>query len=169
MKKFIITFVTLFLFSTPSFTKSSSTTKSLSQIQMGNYIFSSKPVELTGSVLNLTVNRSARVSMRITYLKGEVRAIGSYDNKNLFGKFNVLGEVIYLSEGKEPSSLQFEGDLLLGNDGSGFPPGMKGHYVMTLSFNPSLIRGVYEVSNLAPYMPINQYGILDLEVIAPKK
>src|SRR5262245_16261570 len=88
-------------------------------------------IRLEGTVTNMTVGKSAGVKIQILFVDGRMRAIGAFDNKNLYGKFDLPGQVV--SKADESISLQFAGDLELGDDGSNFPKGTKVRIVMTLS------------------------------------
>lgn len=126
-----------------------------------------KKLELRGEVLNATVNQKASVTLQISFNKnGELNAVGSYDNVNLFGRFDVAGVVLPQCTA-DSVCMRFSGDLMLGEDGSGFPKGTTGSYVMDIAWNSNEISGVYHIFNL-PGIPYDQYGVLKLQEISRK-
>jgi hypothetical protein len=125
------------------------------------------PVEtiyLEGTVTNLSVGKTAKVRFRITVDGKSLRAKGGYDNKNLFGTFDVPGRVIHKTD--DTVSMQFSGDLEFGGDGSGAAPGTKMAYAMTLLISENKVRGVYRITPRVFASPEEeQYGTMDLKVV----
>ncbi len=92
-------------------------------------------VTLSGTGTNVTANLTTGVSMVINSEgDGSLRAVGAYDSINLFGRFNMPGKLLGNCRGLEAYCMQFEGDFLLGDDGSGYPSGTRKKYVMTSRF-----------------------------------
>ncbi len=117
--------------------------------------------EVTGKVTNVTVGKTTGVTMKITK-EGEAgyRAVGKYDSKKLFGRFNVPGKMLEADD--TGSCLQFKGDIEFGgNDGSGWPEGTKSAYVMSLYFTKKEVVGTYHISRLEG-IDYDQYGTMKL-------
>lgn len=121
-------------------------------------------IAISGQATNVTVNATSGVSFKITQdAQYTYRAQGSYDSKNLFGRFDVLGVRLPLCTGTRSICLQFIGEINLGGDGSGFPDGTKSSYVMSIVIEGQSAKGVYHIGVL-PGLQYEQYGILTATV-----
>lgn len=124
-----------------------------------------EPVEVIGVVTNVAFGVSEHVRMSVTQTDAKTyRAVGNYDCKTLFGRFDVPGTVIH-SEGND-RCVQFTGDIEIGgNDNSGVSEVLKLPYVMTLYFSQAGAKGVYHIGP-APSLGADfpQYGTMDLAV-----
>lgn len=127
--------------------------------------FSTEKITLNGVGTNVTVNKSAGVTMTISYQQNELLAKGKYDSKNLFGRFDLKGKFLPCF-GRGNLCMQFVGYLEVGNDGSGFPQNTQGEYVMSINLSANGAHGVYRVNNL-PSIPYEQQGILELYIEKP--
>jgi hypothetical protein len=125
-----------------------------------------KEVNLQGNATNVTSNQGGGLVMQVTYKKGQLWAKGTYDSLHLFGRFDVKGRILPYCVGKGALCLQFIGELLLGNDGSGFPKDLRANYEMSLVLTSEGGQGTYRISGLSPYFDYDQFGILQLQPTA---
>ncbi len=115
--------------------------------------------EISGTVRNILVNQGASVKMQITReANGEWRAKGEFDNKNLFGRFDVAGRPIFVRD--DYVSVQFKGDIDFGPEG-GWKVGTRSTYVMTICLRAADADGVYDIG-LLPNRDYHQYGTMTL-------
>lgn len=126
---------------------------------------------LEGTVTNQTVGKTDRVKVGLILTedrKSIERAIGRFGNKNLFGEFDLKGQVVNASEGV--ITVRFSGELELGDDGSGFPKGTKVPFAMTLRLSNDGVEGTYRIDPLPSFgIYVEQKGTLDLTPVATKK
>jgi hypothetical protein len=125
-----------------------------------------KTVEFYGNAGNLTGNVVGGVSMMLgtDSLGNYISAKGCYDNKKLFGCFD-LGKPVSSTafSGSESTVLKFEGFLTFGGtDGSGFPANSKSIYVMWLVLTPGGISGMYIINKIPGIIETEQTGIISL-------
>jgi hypothetical protein len=123
-------------------------------------------IEVSGTVTNVTVGKSTGVTFHITSEDGKAfQARGAYDGKNLFGRFDVPGEVVYSRP--DVTCFQFSGDIEFGGgDGSGFPTGTKTTYVMSIMLTKQDVKGVYRIGKIPPDVELEQYGTMDLSRVS---
>lgn len=115
---------------------------------------------LKGIGNNITSNVSAGIQLSVLREEESAfRAIGRFDNVNLFGSFDLAGKVVKASE--NTLTLQFKGNLQLGNDISGFPPGTLIPFSMTLNLAMNRVTGVYHIEQTKESAH-DQFGTLDL-------
>lgn len=121
-------------------------------------------IAVNGSVTNVTYGNVGGVAFHILSTDGgkTYRAVGAYDGKTLWGKFDLPGKVVS-SDGKA-TCLVFTGELLMGDDGSGLPSGTKAEYVMSIMLGGEGAKGVYRLGKIPPTMDLEQYGTMDLSL-----
>ncbi len=119
---------------------------------------------MSGIAINVCVNKSAKIKTTLikeadnTYtLKGE------FDNKNLFGVFDIKGKKLPYAYGEGVLTMQFEGEIYFGgSDGSGFPANTHSTFVVTLIISITGVTGTYHVGKILPYVDFDQYGTIEL-------
>lgn len=125
-----------------------------------------KTVELYGSAGNLTGNVIGNVSMKLETdsLGNYISVKGCYDNKNLFGCFDMSKPASTAAfSGSASTVLKFEGYLTFGgSDGSGYPASSKTVYAMWLILTEMGVTGMYIIDNLSEIIPTENTGILSL-------
>lgn len=134
-------------------------------LNLGHAYTQDKPLFiLKGNAFNAAVNVSAACEMTIYQVDQEnYRLKGRFDNKNLFGSFNIYGTQLPVANGNETRCMQFSGKVQFGgSDGSGFPEGTRTSLVVTLSLSPAGVKGVYHIGRIPPTYTYEQYGTLDL-------
>lgn len=115
-----------------------------------------------GEATNLTANASTGVTMQIRCSSGLLRATGQYDSKRLFGRFDIDGRFTKVCQPTSTLCMDFSGELLLGDDGSGFPSGTKAKYTMSIRYGANGSEGNYKVGLVPGYIRHPQYGTLKL-------
>ena len=124
-----------------------------------------KTIEIFGKAGNLTGSVVGGVGMKLEKdsLNNYVSVKGCYDNKNLFGCFEMLKPVTSKGfDGSESVLLKFDGYLDIGMEGSGFPKGTKARYIMWLLLTTNSVSGMYLIAKLPGYIETEQTGILNL-------
>ena len=118
---------------------------------------------LRGPSTNVTVNASDTVSFSIKKI-GEDRYVtsGRFGGQSLFGGFSLPGRCLNGCFEKDYRCLQFTGELVLGNDGSGFPSNTRTSFVLSLVVKPDQIAGVYRVGELMD-RDYEQYGAIGVK------
>ncbi len=115
--------------------------------------------DISGNVRNVAANKPASVSMTIIRDEsGEWRAKGEYDNKRLFGRFDVLGRTVHV--GNDHVAVQFKGEITIGPEG-GWDRVIKAPYVMTICLRGDDADGVYDIGEMDGY-DYHQYGTMVL-------
>lgn len=128
------------------------------------------PVFLSGHGTNVTANKTANIFFTVYYNPEDslYRAVGKFDDKNLFGSFDVIGKELYCPG--EEVCLQFNGLILNGYANDNFPKGTSTKFVMSLVLHPERATGTYHIGKIlniaADY---EQYGILNLQVGVSKE
>lgn len=131
-------------------------------------LFIRDSLELTGHGNNITANKTADVSLVIFRQDTVYRAVGQFDDVNLFGKFDIEGLEIHCTG--DELCLQFTGWILNGYGADNFPKGTSTRFVISLYISEKEATGTYHIGEiLNSPMQYEQYGILELEVVNGRK
>lgn len=135
-----------------------------------NDLYAQGVFELKGKAINLTVGKSSGVSFEMREMKdtqGQIamsmyRAYGQFDNKTLFGAFDLFGRKLRTC--KKKMCLQFVGEISFSEMGN-WPRGVKTTFVLTVmvSANGKKAIAVYHIGP-TPSMDFTQYGTLELKM-----
>jgi hypothetical protein len=114
---------------------------------------------IQGEAHNVAVGALSGVRFEVvTQPDGGLLARGSFDNRSLFGRFELTGGRLPQRGGA--TCYQFTGSLHLGNDGSGFPPGTASTFVLTFTVSNGRVTGVYYLGPVGS-IAYSQYGIIE--------
>jgi hypothetical protein len=131
--------------------------------RLGQADTGTKGVIWQGTAANITVGVTSKVSLTLaTDGEGSLTAIGNFDNRTLFGRFETTGRQLPQSPDGQETCLQFKGHLYLGDgDGSGFPQGTLTDFTLSLWVAEDGIIGIYHLGELFD-RDYQQYGTLAL-------
>ncbi|QHV95110.1 hypothetical protein [Spirosoma endbachense] len=123
---------------------------------------------LTGTVTNATVNKTGSVEMELTEISDKTyRCSGKFDEKILFGRFDLYGRAFVDLNAPSALSIKFEGVLKFGNgDGSGFAPDTKAAFLTTLNIFSDNVTGSYLIGEIpnSSYSKLKQNGLYNLRI-----
>lgn len=112
------------------------------------------------------IKRSDDVTLVIVSQNGaHFRALGGFGNKDLFGRIDARGAMTPCpAEVTDPatSCFEFDGSLLLGDDGSSFPAGTRAGLHLNLRLNSGKGVGDYRIAPVGELAPKVQIGTLEL-------
>ncbi|MDD5612398.1 MAG: tetratricopeptide repeat protein, partial [Gallionella sp.] len=125
----------------------------------------SMPAHLAGAVHNLQTGNDAQVVATVVHEGGDrYRAMGSLDNITLFGRFNVAGHRADCGKARASLCLDFDGQMELGDDDSGFPELTRTGFSFRLEFDGDQVNGGYRIAPIPPYQLTEQPGELRLHL-----
>lgn len=123
------------------------------------------PAHLAGNVHNLQTGNDAQVVATVVAEGGDrYRAMGSLDNITLFGRFNVAGRKADCGKSRASLCLDFDGQMELGDDDSGFPELTRTGFAFRLEFDGDQVNGGYRIAPIPPYQLTGQPGELRLHL-----
>lgn len=123
---------------------------------------------LTGIATNITSNKKGKATFEVSKITSNVfKCVGRFDEKTLFGRFEVYGEKFKNEDFPNAISIKFNGQIKFGdNDGSGFKPGTKTTFLIVLNIFPHNATGHYTIDEIpnSSYSNTKQNGVLELNV-----
>lgn len=135
--------------------------------------FNNKPHELNsfdlrGTANNRTFNKISGVELFVERLHDKIyRCKGNFDEKTLYGNFDILGEDVATEDSSKSLDLVFNGEIHFGdNDNSGFSPGTKTAFRVTLNIFPDTAVGSYFIDTIfdSKFQKLDQKGTFKLDV-----
>lgn len=118
-------------------------------------------IKCEGRAFNFNCAKSAGVEFRVYFSGGKLHADGAFDGRNLMGRFETIEKYVTVNE-ETRVSVQFDGTMFLGDDGSGFASGTQVPYVMNILFERNSAKGIYHIGRIGDDIVWEQYGTLDL-------
>ncbi len=122
---------------------------------VNGYIF-----KLEGTSFNITYNKSCAVTITVSKLNDKFKLLGSADNINLFGHYELTGNI--LSKEKGIMLVSFEGTIYFSQKEGGFPDGTETKMYLDLYFSSQGAKGTYRIAVIPDYINIEQTGTMDL-------
>lgn len=123
---------------------------------------------LVGQAIDSAFNKQTAAYLELTeYPYNIFKCQGKFDEKEIYGKFEVTGGDI--NEVSDPNylDLSLNGDIFFGNgEGSGIPPGTKAGFKMHLYIHSDIVKGSYIIEPIpnTPFSSQQQSGIFELKI-----
>jgi len=118
---------------------------------------------LIGTATSLT-GKTSEAFIGITTDGNSYYANGFFDEINLFGRFHIAGQKIKCDSTGD-TCFHFEGVLIFGGDGSGFPRNTEAPFILDIAIENNIAEGTYTVGTMPSFgIDTIQEGELTLSV-----
>lgn len=122
-------------------------------VALGIHAGELETMNFQGEVKNFTVNETDTVKLKIKQGPNGPLVTGEFGCNQLFGRFALAGLEVEKDGPATTRQFSFQGQLHLGNDGSGFAEGTSKPFTMTLLLSGNQIEGVYHIDHGSNYVP----------------